>query len=238
MPQLAVLTLVIMLASGCAGVQSRFHRVKSGDTWNAIAGRYSVPLKDLQAANEDSETLKAGDKIYIPFEENPAWNARALKRELAKTAPPEELEDIRPEKVDGKVDYSSPLVRYVWPVSGKLSSKFGRRKGSFHEGIDISAPEGMNVRASRSGHVIYSSNQISGYGNLVIVRHADGFSTVYAHLSKRLVKRGQFIAKGTVLGKVGMTGRASSPHLHFEVRKGQLPVNPMQFLQNPLLAKK
>ncbi len=87
-----------------------------------------------------------------------------------------------------------------------------------HEGIDIVARKGTPIKAARAGHVIYASNQISGYGNLVIVRHTGTDATVYAHLSSFSVKRGQFVSKGALLGRVGMTGHATSPHLHFEIR--------------------
>lgn len=233
-----VLALIfILLATGCAGIQSRFYKVRVGDNWASIASRYDVPLKDLQESNDEISVLRPGQKISIPFEKRPGWDEPERVKEIAQAPQVVRTPSSDDRVAVEKIDYSNPLVRYVWPVSGRVSSKFGRRHGKFHEGIDIAAPQGMNVRASRSGHIIYSSDRIAGYGNLVMIRHADGYSTIYAHLSKRLVKHGQFVAKGSVIGKVGMTGHASSPHLHFEVRKGQLPVNPMQFLQSKLVAR-
>jgi murein DD-endopeptidase MepM/ murein hydrolase activator NlpD len=99
-----------------------------------------------------------------------------------------------------------------------------------HDGVDIAAPEGTWVKAARSGHVIYASDRIGGYGRMIILRHPDSFATVYAHLSAIHARKGQFIAKGQYLGKVGQTGHAEGPHLHFEVRNNRVPVNPLLYL--------
>ena len=104
------------------------------------------------------------------------------------------------------------------------------RKGRPHDGIDITAPEGAPVRAAASGRVIFSSDEIKSYGNLIIIKHEGRFSTVYAHNQKNLVKEGDFVEKGQTIAKVGRTGRATAPHLHFEVRHGKKPRNPVFFL--------
>ena len=126
----------------------------------------------------------------------------------------------------------SPQVGYFnWPLNGYVSSGYGRRHGRFHEGIDIPARKGTIVKAARSGRVIYAGNRIRGYGNVVVIKHNDDYSTVYAHLSKMDVRGGQFINRGQWIGRVGRTGHATSPHLHFEIRIGHYPVNPLLFLQ-------
>lgn len=237
--------LVCFALASCTGFQSRYYRVQGGETWSSIASKFDVPLVSLKESNESSVSrgLKPGVKVYIPFEENPHWNLPST-RQVASQASHEDASEEPPVDTHGhnsgpvlRTSLESPLVRYVWPIRGRVSSYFGKRHGNFHEGIDIVAPQGTNIQASRSGHVIYAGNKISGYGNLVIIKHSDAYATVYAHLSKIQVAQGQFVAKGTKIGKVGMTGHATSPHLHFEVRKGQTPTNPMQFLSGQVLAR-
>jgi murein DD-endopeptidase MepM/ murein hydrolase activator NlpD len=97
--------------------------------------------------------------------------------------------------------------------------------------VDILAPEGTPVRAARDGIVVYSDNQLSGYGNLVIIDHGNNLATVYGHNSVNLVRLGASVRRGTVIARVGQTGNASTPHLHFEVRRGQTPVDPLPYLR-------
>lgn len=116
-----------------------------------------------------------------------------------------------------------------WPVKGVVYSRFGARGASRHDGIDIAAPEGTPFGAAADGEVIFSGVQ-RGYGNLIIVRHEGGLVTIYAHNQKNLVKEGAQVRKGQQLGTIGRTGRATGPHLHFEVREGTKPLNPQEFL--------
>ena len=107
------------------------------------------------------------------------------------------------------------------------------RQGKPHEGVDIAAPQGSEIHAAADGEVVYSGNGIRGYGNVVIVRHPDGFLTVYAHNLQNRVQKGERVARGQVVGTVGQTGHATAPHLHFEVRFGDAPKNPMNYLEKP-----
>ena len=118
---------------------------------------------------------------------------------------------------------------FVWPVDGEISSKFGPRGNSFHDGVDIAAPLGTSILAAANGEVIYSGT-LRGYGNLVILRHRDGYVTIYAHTQKNLVTEGEKVRRGQLIARVGQTGRASGPHLHFEVRKDNLTRNPLRYL--------
>lgn len=120
---------------------------------------------------------------------------------------------------------------FVWPIkSGMISSYFGKRRRDFHDGIDISAPRGTPIYAAKEGKVIYSSRKIRGYGNMIVIKHKDGSYTVYAHNQKNLVNKDQFIKQGEQIALLGATGKATGPHLHFEVRLGQRSVDPMNFL--------
>jgi murein DD-endopeptidase MepM/ murein hydrolase activator NlpD len=120
----------------------------------------------------------------------------------------------------------------LWPVSGheRISQEF-RNGFGYHDGIDIPAPKGTKIRAPASGRVVYSGSKFNGYGKLIIIEHDSKFSTLYGHCSKLFVSSGDYVNKGTVIGLVGKTGRASASHLHFEVRQNKKPVDPMEFLQ-------
>jgi murein DD-endopeptidase MepM/ murein hydrolase activator NlpD len=124
----------------------------------------------------------------------------------------------------------------IWPVDGRLiQSSFGQRtdpfsgEGAFHKGVDISAPMGTGVRATADGVVVFASME-SGYGRLVVVEHSNGMQTYYAHLSRFYVRSGQEVRRGEFVGAVGMSGRVTAPHLHYEVRVGGAPLNPYKFL--------
>jgi murein DD-endopeptidase MepM/ murein hydrolase activator NlpD len=125
----------------------------------------------------------------------------------------------------------------IWPVVGKLESGFGGRRNpfggsgyEFHSGQDIDAPPGTPVVAGASGTVIFTGWQ-NGYGQLVVIDHGGGLTTRYGHLSHIDVELGKVVTRGEFLGKVGSTGRSTGPHLHYEVRINDEPVNPLQYLR-------
>lgn len=208
--------LLALLLPACSSVRGRYHTVAPGESLGNIASQFGLEASDLAESNPECEgsTLQPGMRLYIPFEKASGWNGEGAEFAERETAA-----------------VPAAGVRFSWPVSGTISSHFGKRRGGYHEGIDIAAGKGTPVTASRSGHVIYSGNGLKGYGNLVIVRHVDGYSTVYAHLSKRDAKKGQFVTKGARIGRVGRTGHATGNHLHFEIRSARAPVNPLLYLQ-------
>jgi murein DD-endopeptidase MepM/ murein hydrolase activator NlpD len=119
---------------------------------------------------------------------------------------------------------------FTWPIAGRLTSGFGRRGfWSWHAGVDIVAHRGTLIRAAAPGTVQFSGWQ-SSYGRVIRLAHSNGFSTVYAHNSRNFVKVGDRVERGTIIGSVGHTGRASADHLHFEVRRYGVPRNPLSFL--------
>lgn len=219
-----ILAGFFLSTAACSGLKPRYHTVSAGDSFQKIAKKYDVSVEALQEANGGAPArLTQGEKVYIPFETNPEWDkqfyAVEADREVASTPSSEAF----------------PKVAFQWPVKGTVSSRFGSRylrgRGRhFHEGIDIAARKGTPVKSARSGHVVYAANKISGYGNMVIVQHADSFSTVYAHLTKILVKKGQFVSRSQLVGTVGRTGRSTGHHLHFEVRSSRRPIDPMPVL--------
>ena len=120
---------------------------------------------------------------------------------------------------------------FRWPVRGRVIQAFGPKpNGLQNDGINLAVPEGTPIKASEDGVVAYAGNELKGYGNLVLVRHANGFVTAYAHASDILVKRGDSVKRGQVIAHSGQTGNVTSPQLHFEIRKGATPVDPAQYL--------
>jgi len=124
---------------------------------------------------------------------------------------------------------------FLWPTAGKITSSYGWRTHpiykvrKFHTGIDIGAPSGQSIKAAADGLVIYSG-WVNGYGNTLIIDHGNGITTLYGHTSKLLVGKGKVVKAGDVVAKVGSTGNSTGPHLHFEVRKNGVPINPMDWL--------
>jgi murein DD-endopeptidase MepM/ murein hydrolase activator NlpD len=125
---------------------------------------------------------------------------------------------------------SEPAGEFRWPARGRVIAGFGANGGN--EGINISVPEGTPVKAAESGTVTYSGSEVKGYGNLVLIKHDNGYVSAYAHNGELSVKRGEKVKRGQVIAKAGQTGNVTSPQLHFEIRKGQTPVDPTAFLSN------
>jgi len=118
--------------------------------------------------------------------------------------------------------------RFLWPINGRVLSSFGSKKDGLHnDGINIGAPRGTPVKSAENGVVVYTGDELRGFGNLVLVRHADGWMTAYGHLEKVLAKRGDKVTRGQAIGTVGSSGAVSSPQLHFEIRRGTKAVDPV-----------
>jgi murein DD-endopeptidase MepM/ murein hydrolase activator NlpD len=122
---------------------------------------------------------------------------------------------------------------FRWPVRGRVIAGFGSKAGTDrNDGINLAVPEGTSIKSAEDGEVIYSGNELKGYGNLVLVKHADGWVTAYAHASELLVNKGEKVTRGQIIARAGTTGSVQQPQLHFELRKGQKPVDPTQYLTN------
>lgn len=127
---------------------------------------------------------------------------------------------------------SASNAQFIKPVDGVIVSEFGSDKagGGFNDGVSIQAPEGTPVKAAGGGTVVYSGNQLAGYGNLIIIRHNNGFLTAYSHLKELELKKGATVGQGDVIGHVGKTGNVDTPQLHFGIRKGREPVDPKDYI--------
>jgi murein DD-endopeptidase MepM/ murein hydrolase activator NlpD len=175
-----------------------------------------VPTEpDLTAVEE------AAENAYEKSKQQPAAAAPAPAKPLA-SAPAASAEPV--------VGPASS-AGFSWPVQGNVILKYGATAdGLRNDGINIAAPAGAPVMAAADGIVAYAGNQLRGFGNLVLIRHANGLITAYAHNQSLLVKKGDKVKRGTTIARVGSTGNVSKPQLHFEIRKGEEPVDPMKYL--------
>jgi lipoprotein NlpD len=206
--------------------QGIYHAVQRGENLFRIGKAYDVTYQELARINriQNPGQLRAGDKIFIPDA------ARQLPVEII-TPATVSLKQPRPlESRDG----TRPAL--IWPVAGNVSSGFGQRGASFHDGVDILAPEGTPIRAMENGEVVYS-DQLRGYGNIIVIRHAGGIVSVYAHNRTNRVAEGRTVAQGDTIAEVGSTGRASAPHLHFEIRRDNVAEDPLHYLRGTELAR-
>ena len=243
-----------------AASASSTHVVNRGDTLHSIARRNQIPVADLAKANnlDQSARLSLGMKLTVPGARSAAVEAAPAaapaQQQVAALAPPA-TRSISPAgappqaarlasattSVEEKPAAAEPnakssettgaLPSFRWPVRGKVTAGYGAKtNGKANDGINVAVPEGTPVKAAEDGVVAYSGNELKGYGNLVLVRHSNGYVTAYAHASELMVKRGDTIKRGQVIAKSGQSGEVGSPQLHFEIRKGSSPVDPMQFL--------
>jgi lipoprotein NlpD len=190
------------------------HRVEPGQTLYRIARTYGLTPEELATANrlEDPRALSVGQELVIPGAQ------RVLPVEV-------HIEPATPIQV-AKLPKHGQLE---WPLRGVLYARFGRKGKEAHDGIDLAAPLGTPVKAAKEGKVLFAGEQ-KGYGLIAILEHSDGLVTLYAHNRDLRVSTGQKVRGGQVIATVGESGRTSGPHLHFEVRKEGLPVDPLTLL--------
>lgn len=238
-----ILICLLLVLSGCFKTVIPFipqhaayatYQVRSGDTLGSIAKKHALDYQMLAQRNHlrSPFTIYVGQRLYL-WREAPKSTylpvpkahikARKQLRKKTKTHKRKAVKKTSRAVHKGKVSLH-------WPLRGKVTSKFGRRHGRPHDGIDIGGKEGAPVRAAAAGEVVYADHRLTGYGNLIIVRHSHDMFTAYAHNQRNLVRKGQRVKRGDVIARVGHTGRATGPHLHFEVRRGPTPVNPIVYL--------
>lgn len=226
--------LLLGIAPGCAGglngTPGVIHHVAKGENLYRIGLRYGVPAKEIARVNgiRDVTELSIGQRLFIPKGVRKGTPRVAAKRRGNEPRLSGNKAEAR--RRANKSRREQTRLDFMWPARGRLSSKFGRRWGRQHEGIDIAAPSGTPIFASEAGRVTFSG-RYGAYGNAVIIKHAGRFKTLYAHASKLLVRKGAFVERGQKIAEVGSTGRSTAPHLHFEVVRGaKTKEDPLRYL--------
>jgi len=236
------------------------YTVQAGDTPHGIAEKLGANEKAILARNDvPADALQIGQKLIIPAgaaapsvaqAETPA-GVRKVKtttipapgaasepgsaHTTAKAAP--DITGGEPQRVASNTQLPNPDPMtgnsFRWPVKGRVISGFGTKPdGGHNDGVNISVPQGTAVKAAENGVVAYAGNELKGYGNLVLIRHANNWVSAYANNEALLVKRGDKVRRGEIIAKAGTTGSVSQPQVHFELRKGSRPVDPTKYMSS------
>lgn len=223
------------------------HKVEPGQTLYRISRLYDLDVHELMAANgiSDPRTLSVGQELIIPRAPPPApastpvvvpgaqqTGAVATVSESSGDIPEQSSSPAPAPKKQEAVVLPKGEGVLEWPLRGVLYARFGHKGRERHDGIDLAAPSGSPIKTARPGTVLYAGEQ-KGYGLIAIVDHGDDLITLYAHNRDLRVRTGQKVREGQVIATVGESGRTSGPHLHFEVRKGGVPQDPLRFLGAP-----
>lgn len=235
------------------------YQVRPGDTFYSIARKNGMTVTELTRANNMSDTskLSVGQVLNVSKTGNRAAAARVrtAPQNKARAVPRSLVQPLKVNKATAPVakhkrvasigandsagaapapKYDMPVGRngkFRWPVRGRIISKFGQKSnGSHNDGVNVAVPYGTNVKAAETGVVAYAGNELRGYGNLILIRHKSNWVSAYAHNSKIMVKRGDRIKRGQIIAKAGKSGAVSKPQVHFELRRGAKPVNPLKYM--------
>ncbi|MEE8275524.1 MAG: peptidoglycan DD-metalloendopeptidase family protein [Alphaproteobacteria bacterium] len=234
---------VLSLGRKLAVPAPRLHRVAAGETIYGISRRYDIDMTTLVRLNAVTAPYRiaVGQQLVLPGDMSAAHPTtrkgaapvRAARVAMAgplpqrKPARPAALRAYRP------IGEPPPLAEggFAPPIEGRVVSAYGAKVGGVHnDGINIAAPRGAAVRAAQSGVVAYAGSEIRGYGNLLLIKHAEGLMTAYAHADRLLVARGEMVERGQVIATVGTSGGVEAPQLHFEIRRGAKAVDPRTYL--------
>jgi len=233
---LSVFLVVIFSLTGCLSLGSHrasygtgvYHTVLQGQTLYSIAQTYGVPVQEIQRLNGIAypQNLETGRHIWIPG----AYRVLHVPVTVD-SAPARSKKKSVTAKSRKKSGTAKSKYTLQWPVpGGVLTSRYGKRGRKNHDGIDIGARRGTEIRAAASGIVKFSGWGPTGYGLMVIIKHPNKLTTVYAHNSKNIAKKGQRVRRGEVIALVGKTGRATGNHVHFEVRNDTHARNPLHYM--------
>lgn len=227
------------------------HTVVKGDTLYALSRAYNVNVYDLARANgiKSPYTIFVGQKLRVPGTSavataNKATGSASTAQSTSQPGSSTTTASSTPSvastmqsppaaKPTAAVPSPPPATGegFVWPVRGRVLSNFGAKdKGLHNDGINIAAPVGSPVHAAENGVVAYAGNELRGFGNLLLIKHSNGYVTAYAHNGKLLVQRGDKVKKGQPVATVGSTGSVTTPQLHFELRKGKKALDPRKVM--------
>ena len=226
------------------------HVVARGETLMTIAHRHGVTVAALAQANRMNASGKvaigqrltvpaagkrvvAEQRVVPPTVDKPG----TISSDAVSSVPTQNARLAKPDAVVGEpaakpAEPVGAMPSFRWPVKGRITASFGTKmpSGKPNDGVDLAVPAGTQIKAADDGVVAYAGNELKDYGNLVLVRHANGYVSAYANASSLLVKRGDTVKRGQVIANAGQTGNATSPQLHFEIRKGSVPVDPTKYL--------
>ena len=244
-----------MAPRAAAPAASFAHTVEPGQTLLGISRRYGKSVEEVARLNnlKTYAKLNAGDRLMIPGSAPRQQAAAAPQIAQPRTVPAQPaatqaVASVEPPQSARLATTTAPaeaaatdstkaaeavgaIPSFRWPARGRVIAGYGAKlNGQSNDGINIAVPEGTPVKAAEDGTVAYAGNELKGYGNLVLIRHANGYVSAYAHASELLVKRGDTVKRGQIIGRSGQTGNVTSPQLHFEIRKGSTPVDPTQYL--------
>jgi murein DD-endopeptidase MepM/ murein hydrolase activator NlpD len=215
-----------------------FTKVAIGDRIT-VPGRHIAPVKQIAAAPQAAKPPVAQQQPQHVAQKPVQPETRvasAMPTAPVATVPATENARVATEGPvhqdnAAKAEPTGAMPSFRWPVHGRIISAFGSRAaGAQNDGINLAVPEGTPVKAAEDGVVAYAGNELKGYGNLVLVRHSNGYVSAYANASELMVKRGDSVKRGETIARAGQTGNVSSPQLHFEIRKGSTPVDPTKYL--------
>lgn len=210
----------------------RYHKVARGEHLGIISRRYNVSREALIRLNrlKRPDQLAVGQRLRLP--DNAARTGRRAgsgPRKASRAAPAGGIGSAGRTRTTKIVD-PPPLTGrgFRWPVRGTILKRFGQRRGGYrNDGINIATRRGTVVRVAENGVVIYSGSDIAGFGELILVKHQRGWVTAYAHNDRRLVRRGQIVRRGQAIARAGATGAVVRPQVHFQLRRGADPINPL-----------
>lgn len=236
------------------------HTIASGESLYTIARRYDVTTQALVQANglSSPDKIVVGQKVIIPGRADLLATKAPAPVQVASTSPTATPAPTLPAAASNTLTAATPAptstpvqsapaqpapaqvanvpaaepamsgnTKFRWPVSGRVLTDFASSRGT---GINIEASEGSAIKAAENGTVIYVGSGVEGYGNLILIRHPNGYVSAYAHLKSMSVAKGAVVSRGDTIGAAGMTGSVTQPQLHFELRKGATPVDPMPLL--------
>ncbi len=227
--------------------------VQKGDTLYNLANRHGVTVDEIKSANSLKGTrLGLGQKLTILGQtsvQTPvrmAANGPGMALPLRRPARSRQSTPLPAKRTVSKARGRSKVAsrgkslpqpeamtgnQFRWPVKGRIVSSYGvKPSGKHNDGINVAVPKGTSVKAAENGVVAYAGRELEPYGNLVLIRHANNWVTAYAHNDKLMVKRGDTVGRGQIIAKAGQTGNVSQPQLHFELRKGSKPINPLPYM--------
>ena len=222
----------------------QYHTVQRGESLYSISRQHNVDVATLSKINhlKTPYSLFVGQRLLLPSSAHSASSQPTAYAAQHKNRTLAVAEAQNPSYVRSNSNFKAYNIptnapaknrssKFMWPVNGTVISGFGNLgKGRKNDGINIKAPLGTAVKAADGGTVAYSGNELKGFGNLILIKHSDGWITAYAHNEKLLVKKGQKVVKGEKIATVGNSGSVTSPQLHFEVRTGKKAVNPRNYL--------